>query len=81
MIVWLVFWTSAILVALWHLGGAALAGEPAAALVLAIWLAAAGFGPRRGPRASRRCCSTSGRRPARTATTPGATASTAPSRK
>jgi membrane protein implicated in regulation of membrane protease activity len=42
-IVWMTFWTSAILVAIWTLGAAALAGEPAAALFLAVWLAAAGF--------------------------------------
>jgi len=48
MVVWLTFWTSAILVALWYLGAAALAGDPGAALVLAIWLAAAGFALRSG---------------------------------
>jgi hypothetical protein len=48
MVVWLTFWTSAILVALWSLGAAALAGEPGAVLVLAIWLVAAGFALRSG---------------------------------
>jgi hypothetical protein len=42
-IVWMTFWTSAILVAIWTLGAAALSGEPAAALILAVWLAAAVF--------------------------------------
>lgn len=44
MILWLTFWTAAILVALWSMGHAALAGEPAAALFLAVWLVAAAFG-------------------------------------
>ena len=48
MVVWLTFWTSGILVAVWHLGAAALAGEPGAVLFLAIWLAAAGFALRSG---------------------------------
>jgi hypothetical protein len=42
-VVWLTVWTAAILVAVWRFGGAALEGEAAAALVLAIWLAAAGL--------------------------------------
>ena len=42
--VWLTFWAAAILVAVWHMGAAALAGELVPALFLAIWLAAAGFG-------------------------------------
>ena len=44
LIVWMVLWTAAILVAIWMLGSAALGGEPAAAVFLAIWVAAAGFG-------------------------------------
>lgn len=40
--VWLTFWTSAILVAAWQMGAEALAGEPAAAVFLALWVAAAG---------------------------------------
>ena len=48
MVVWLTFWTSGILVAVWHLGAAALAGEPGAVLFLAVWLAAAGFALRNG---------------------------------
>ena len=48
MVVWLTFWTSGILVAFWHLGAAALAGEPGAVLFLAVWLAAAGFALRNG---------------------------------
>lgn len=44
MIVWLTFWASAILVAIWHLGGAALSGEPGAMAVLALWVGGAGFG-------------------------------------
>ena len=43
MVVWLTFWTSGILVALWQLGAAALGGQPGAVLSLAFWLAAAGF--------------------------------------
>ena len=50
MVVWLTFWTSGILVAVWHLGGMALAGEPGAVLFLAIWLAAALFALRSGAR-------------------------------
>ena len=44
LIVWIVFWTAAILIAAWRLGGAAGQGDASAAVVLAIWLAAAGFG-------------------------------------
>lgn len=44
MILWLTFWTAAIFVAVWSMGRAALTGEPAAAVFLAVWLAAAGFG-------------------------------------
>lgn len=44
MIVWLTVWASAILVAIWHLGGAALSGEAGAAAVLLLWVGAAGFG-------------------------------------
>jgi hypothetical protein len=44
MIVWLTFWASAILVAVWHMGSAALGGEPEAVIFLVVWIAAAGFG-------------------------------------
>lgn len=44
MILWLTFWTAAILVAVWSMGSAALSGQPAAAVFLAVWLVAAGFG-------------------------------------
>lgn len=44
MILWLVFWTAGILVALWTFGGLVLEGEFAVMLPLGIWLAAAGFG-------------------------------------
>jgi hypothetical protein len=44
LIVWATFWTSAILIATWTLGAAALAGEPAAALFLLVWVGFAGFG-------------------------------------
>jgi hypothetical protein len=43
-IVWMVFWTAAMLVAVWLLGSAALSGQLGAAVFLGIWLAAAGFG-------------------------------------
>ncbi|HET9068047.1 MAG TPA: hypothetical protein VFN28_05350 [Amaricoccus sp.] len=42
--VWMVLWTAAILIAIWLLGSAALGGEPAAAIFLAIWVAVAGIG-------------------------------------
>lgn len=48
MVVWLTFWAAGILVAAWHLGGEALAGEPAAAVFLAVWSAAALFALRNG---------------------------------
>jgi hypothetical protein len=44
MLLWLTFWASAILVAVWHFGAMALAGEAAPAVFLVVWLAAAGFG-------------------------------------
>ncbi len=44
MIVWMTFWASAILVAVWSLGAAAWEGEPMAMLFLAVWVAGAGFG-------------------------------------
>jgi hypothetical protein len=44
MILWMTLWTSAILVALYAFGGRVLHGDVQAALVLAIWLAGAGFG-------------------------------------
>jgi hypothetical protein len=54
LVVWLTFWASAILVALWHMGATALAGEPVPAVFLAIWLAAAGFGLWSGARRLKR---------------------------
>lgn len=42
--VWMVVWTAAIIVAVWLLGSAALGGEVAAAVFLAVWVCAAGFG-------------------------------------
>jgi hypothetical protein len=44
LILWMTAWAAAILVALWSLGAAALSGEPGAAVFLAVWVAAAGFG-------------------------------------
>lgn len=44
MILWLVFWTAGILVALWTFGGLVLDGEFGVLLPLGIWLVAAGFG-------------------------------------
>jgi hypothetical protein len=44
LIVWLVFWTSAILIALYVFGRQVLQGELQVALFLIVWLAAAGFG-------------------------------------
>lgn len=44
LVVWMTFWASAIAIAVWHLGAAALAGAPAPALFLAIWTVAAGAG-------------------------------------
>lgn len=44
LIVWMTFWASAILVAVWNMGDAALSGEPAPAIFLLVWLVAAGFG-------------------------------------
>jgi hypothetical protein len=44
MIVWMVVWGAGMLVAVWLMGGRVLAGEAVAALVLLVWLAAAGFG-------------------------------------
>ena len=38
------FWAAGILTAIWHLGAAALGGEAAPALFLAVWLAVAGYG-------------------------------------
>jgi hypothetical protein len=43
LMVWMTVWTAAMLVAVWQMGAAALAGEPVAAVVLLVWLAAAGF--------------------------------------
>jgi hypothetical protein len=44
LIVWMIFWLAAILVAVWSLGGAAFSGEPVAAVFLAVWVAFALFG-------------------------------------
>ena len=44
LVLWMVFWTAAILVAIWHMGGAAWHGEVAPALFLVVWVVAAGFG-------------------------------------
>ena len=43
-VVWMVVWTAAIIVAVAMLGRAAFAGEPAATVFLAVWVAAALFG-------------------------------------
>ena len=50
MVVWLTLWTSGILVAVWHLGAGALAGEPAAVVFLMVWVATALFALRKGGR-------------------------------
>lgn len=42
-LLWLVFWSAGIFVALWRFGGEALAGHPAAAVMLAVWLIAAAY--------------------------------------
>lgn len=44
MIVWLVFWCAGILIVVFGLGAAVAGGEPLAMLMMAVWLAAAGFG-------------------------------------
>ena len=44
MILWLVFWTAGILIALWTFGGLVLEGEFGVLLPLGVWLVAAGFG-------------------------------------
>ena len=44
LILWMTFWLSAILVAVWTMGEAALSGEPGAAIVLLVWVGAALFG-------------------------------------
>ena len=44
LVVWMVFWTAGIIVAVWISAAAALGGDLAAGIFLAIWLAAAGFG-------------------------------------
>ena len=43
MVVWMVFWTAAILIALYTFGAAALAGDLMAALFLMVWIAVALF--------------------------------------
>jgi hypothetical protein len=50
MVVWLVFWTAGILIAVWSMGAAALDGEPQAIVFLGVWVAAAGFGLYSGAR-------------------------------
>jgi len=44
MIVWLVFWGAGILVVVFGFGAAVLGGDMLAVLMMALWLAAAGFG-------------------------------------
>jgi hypothetical protein len=44
LVVWMTFWLAAILIAVWTMGAAALAGEPAAAIFLLVWVGAALFG-------------------------------------
>jgi hypothetical protein len=44
MVVWLVFWSAGILVVIYGLGAAVLGGDPIAVLMMALWLAGAGFG-------------------------------------
>ena len=44
MIIWLVFWAAGILIVVWGLGSAVLAGDVEAGVVMGIWLMAAGFG-------------------------------------
>ncbi|WP_297974058.1 hypothetical protein [uncultured Amaricoccus sp.] len=43
-VVWMILWTAAILIAVWMLGAAALEGELGAAVTLVVWVGAAGFG-------------------------------------
>lgn len=50
LVIWLVFWASAILVAIWTLGGTVLQGNLAAGAFLVVWLVAAGFGFLQGAR-------------------------------
>lgn len=50
MVVWLIFWAAAILVAVWALGGSAWSGDLGAAVFLAVWISAAGFGLAQGIR-------------------------------
>jgi hypothetical protein len=50
MILWLTLWAAGMLLAVVAMGGAALNGEPAALVFLAVWLAAAGFGLYNGAR-------------------------------
>ena len=42
LVLWMTVWTAAMMTAVWYAGGAALSGEPAAAVFLLVWLAAAG---------------------------------------
>ena len=50
MILWLTFWLAAMLIAVWSMGREALDGQPAAAVFLAVWTLAAGFGLLNGAR-------------------------------
>ncbi|PZQ46701.1 MAG: hypothetical protein DI556_19585 [Rhodovulum sulfidophilum] len=50
MTLWLILWGGAMILAFVAMGGAALGGEPAALIFLAIWLTAAGFGLYNGAR-------------------------------
>ncbi len=53
MVLWLVFWGAGILVVLYGLGAALLAGNAAGALLMALWLVAAVFGLWQGLRKMR----------------------------
>jgi hypothetical protein len=44
LVLWMTVWLSAILVAVWTMGAAALSGEAGAAIVLLVWVGAALFG-------------------------------------
>lgn len=50
MVVWLIFWAAAILVAVRALGGSAWSGDLSAAVFLGIWICAAAFGLAQGIR-------------------------------
>lgn len=63
MIVWLVFWAAGILIVVWGLGGAVLDGNLEAAVVMAVWLTAAGLGLVAGGRRLRQMLRNDGRPP------------------